>query len=165
MPLKQILRTSHFTADFSERHLDKLAALASTVEFKEDQLILVAGQRSQNLFLLLSGSVVVEVRTPFYVVCVQALKPGDAFGWSSLLNQQDTLFQVRARETVTAIRWEGTALLAACEEDAAFGMELLRRLLQLVAGRVKATETRLGEFCGIAGQSEGCSVDYSIFNG
>ena len=86
MPLKQILRTSHFTADFSERHLDKLAALASTVEFKEDQLILVAGQRSQNLFLLLSGSVVVEVRTPFYVVCVQALKPGDAFGWSSLLN-------------------------------------------------------------------------------
>jgi len=138
--------------------LSNLASLASSAEFKEDELILIAGQHSEHLFLLLSGSVV-EVPTPLYVVCVQALKPGDAFGWSSLLNQQDTLFQVRARETVTAIRWEGTALLAACEEDAAFGMELLRRLLQLVAGRVKATETRLGEFCGIAGQPEGCSVD------
>ncbi len=158
MTLEQILRTS-------ERHLNKLAALASTVEFKEDQLILVAGQHSEHLFLLLSGSVVVEVRTPFYVVCVQALKPGDAFGWSSLLNQQDTLFQVRAREKSTAIRWEGAALLAACQEDATFGMELLRRLLQLVAGRVKATELRLGEFCGIANHPDACSVDYSIFNG
>lgn len=165
MPLEQILRKSHFTADFSERHLSKLASLASTVEFKEDQTILIAGQHSEHLFLLLSGSVCVEVRTPFYVVCVQALQPGDAFGWSSLLNQQDTLFQVRAREKSTAIRWEGAKLLAACQEDSAFGMELLRRLLQLVAGRVKATETRLGEFCGIAGQPEGCSVDYSIFNG
>jgi len=103
--------------------LSNLASLASSAEFKEDELILIAGQHSEHLFLLLSGSVV-EVPTPFYVVCVQALRPGDAFSWSSLLNQQDTLFQVRAREKSTAIRWKGAALLAACQEDSAFGMEL-----------------------------------------
>jgi len=91
--------------------LSNLASLASSAEFKEDELILIAGQHSEHLFLLLSGSVV-EVPTPLYVVCVQALRPGDAFGWSSLLNQQDTLFQVRAREKSTAIRWEGAAPLA-----------------------------------------------------
>ena len=34
----------------------------------------------------------------FYTVSIQALGPGEAFGWSSLLDHHDTLFQVRARE-------------------------------------------------------------------
>jgi CRP/FNR family transcriptional regulator, cyclic AMP receptor protein len=91
----------------------------------------------------------VEVRTRVCTVCIQALGPGEAFGWSSLLDQHDTLFQVRARERSSALRLDGASLAATCREDAEFAAELLRRTLKLVAGRVQATEARLGELCGV----------------
>ena len=69
---------------------------------------------------------------------------------SSLLNHHDTLFQVRAREVSSAVCFEGSQLFAACSADPSFGLELYSRLLDLVAGRVKATESRLAEFCGSA---------------
>jgi CRP-like cAMP-binding protein len=150
MALEQVLRKHRFTAGLAEHDLVKLAVVASEVKFEGDQLILLTGQRSRQFYLVLSGSVCVEARTPVYTVCVQALGPGEAFGWSSLLSDHDTLFQVRAREATTAISWEGSQLSALCQQDAEFGREFLSRLLALVAGRVKATEARLAEFCGIA---------------
>ena len=77
------------------------------------------------------------------------LGPGDVFGWSALLENQDTLFQVRARERTSAMRIESTALQATCKSDSAFAAEILHRTLQVVAGRVKATEIRFAEMCGV----------------
>jgi CRP-like cAMP-binding protein len=80
---------------------------------------------------------------------VQSLGPGTVFGWSALLDRQDTLFQVRAREGTTALQIDGAALKACCFADPALGTELLHRALYVVAGRVKATELRFAEMCGV----------------
>lgn len=149
MTLEQTLRTHEFTEGLDEAQLARIEAMASEVTFEENDLVLVDGQRSKAFFLLTSGSVAVELRTPRYVVCVQALGPGQAFGWSSLLENQDTLFQVRARERTTALRLDGAELQSACKDDPALGAEILQRTLQLVAGRVKATEIRFAEMCGV----------------
>jgi len=87
---------------------------------------------------------------PTNAVSVQALLPGEAFGWPSLMQHHDTLFQIRAREETAVIRLDGSRLSQVCEDDPEFGLAFFRRILELVAGRVKATESRLGEFCGIA---------------
>ena len=92
---------------------------------------------------------VVELRAPQYVVAVQALGPGNVFGWSALLEDQDTLFQVRAREGTTALQIDGATLKAYCISDPALGTEFYHRILRVVAGRVKATEVRFAEMCGI----------------
>ena len=84
--------------------------LAHEVRFEDDQLIFVDGQNSRALYLLIEGSVAVELRTTGFVVCVQALGPGQVFGWSSLLDDQDTLFQVRAREQIRALKINGAEL-------------------------------------------------------
>jgi CRP-like cAMP-binding protein len=143
------LEHASFTVGMAKQHLAKLATLGHDVRFEEDQIILLAGQRSTHFCLLLSGSVCVEVRTAVYTVCIQVLRPGEAFGWSSFLNHQDTLFQVCAREPSTGICWDGSRLSVACREDSELGLELFRRLLELAAGRVKATESKLAEFCGV----------------
>ena len=127
----------------------RLAPLASEVTFEEDEVILIEGQLSAAFYLVIEGSVAVELRTPRYVICVEALGPGKAFGWSALLDHQDTLFQVRARERTTALCLEGAALKSLCRSDPDLGIEILQRTLQLVAGRVKATEIRFAEMCGI----------------
>jgi CRP-like cAMP-binding protein len=123
--------------------------LASAVAFEENQVVLESGERSTAFYLLTEGSVAVEMRAPRYAVVVQAVGPGQVFGWSALLNQRDTVFQVRAREHSTALRIEGAALNAAFEADPKLGLEILRRTLNVVAGRVKATEIRFAEMCGI----------------
>lgn len=145
----ETLRNHKFTQGLDDRQLAALAALATEVSFKENELILVDGQRSTWFYLLTSGSVAVELRTGSFAVCVEALGPGQVFGWSALLDHQDTLFQVRARENTTALRISGADLQAYCKRDPGLGAEFLHRTLQVVAGRVKATEIRFAEMCGV----------------
>jgi CRP-like cAMP-binding protein len=138
-----------FTSGLSDSQIAKLAELAHEVSFKEDEIVLVAGQQSKHFYLLLEGSVCIEVGARSYVVWVQILNPGDAFGWSALLDHHDTLFQVRAREASRALCLDGERLSAALHADSELAAELFRRTLALVAGRVQATEARLAEMCGV----------------
>lgn len=147
--LEPKIRQHAFAAGLAEEQTAVLARLAHEVSFAEDEVILLDGQRSKAFYLLCSGSVAVELRTPHYVVCVEALGPGQVFGWSALLEDQDTLFQVRARERTHALRIEGHALQEACKADPALASAVLQRILQVVAGRVKATEIRFAEMCGV----------------
>jgi len=143
------LESHEFTAGLTHRQIASLAALARPVEFEPDDLILRDGQRSTAFYLVTSGSVAVELCTSQFTVIVEALGAGRAFGWSSLLAEHDTLFQVRAREHTTALCLEGRALQQLCRADPALGTEILQRTLQVVAGRVKATEIKFAEMCGV----------------
>lgn len=149
MTLEPEIRQHAFAAGLAEEHTAVLADLAREVSFAEDEVILIDGQRSKAFYLLCSGSVAVELRTPHYVVCVEALGPGQVFGWSALLEDQDTLFQVRARERTRALRIEGYTLQEACKADPALAAAILYRVLHVVARRVKATEIRFAEMCGV----------------
>ena len=148
----EVLRDHPFTQGFSEPHLAELAASATEVKFREDQIIFPAGDESRHFYLVVSGSLCVEISTPVYTVCIQAVGPGQAFGWSALLDHEHTMFQVRAREASTALCLDGVQICEACRRDPAFGFEFLRRVLDLVAHRLRATELRLAEFCGIPNQ-------------
>ena len=147
--LLEILRAHVFTNGIADAQVEALAALAAPVTFEESEVVLESGERSTSFYLLVEGSVAVELRTARFAVCVQAVGPGQVFGWSALLNHQDTVFQVRARERSTALRLDGAKLAAAFQADPRLGMEILRRTLQVVAGRVKATEVRFAEMCGV----------------
>lgn len=147
---QQLLMEHPFTKSLSMPEIDKIAAVACEEAFACDQIILLAGERSRNFYLVLSGSVRVEACAPHHRVSIQTLGAGEAFGWSSLLGHHDTLFQIRAQQQTRVMRLDGARLSQACDEDPKFGLALFRRILELVAGRVKATESRLGEFCGIA---------------
>jgi CRP/FNR family cyclic AMP-dependent transcriptional regulator len=149
MTHSEILKAHSFTFGLTESQVAKLAEFAHEVNFREDEIILEAGQQSKHFYLLLRGSVCIEVGTRSYVVWVQILSAGDAFGWSALLDHHDTLFQVRAREASRALCLDGERLSAVLHSDSELAAEILRRTLTLVAGRVQATEARLGEMCGV----------------
>jgi CRP-like cAMP-binding protein len=158
MTLGESIRRHKLTKGLCEEEITALAKLATKVEFDEGTLILKEGQLSEHFYLLLAGSVAVELRTPQFNICVQALGPGEAFGWSAVLDHHETLFQIdhhetlfqiRAREPICAVRISGSALTELCRNRSQLGTELLLRTLCLVAGRVKATERRLAEMCGV----------------
>jgi CRP-like cAMP-binding protein len=149
LPIFDTIKEHAFTTGLTDSQISKLAAIAHEVSFNDNEVVLVTGQQSKNFYLLLSGSVCIEVGTRSYVVWVQILGPGEAFGWSALLDHHDTLFQVRAREPSRALCLDGERLCAILHEDSELAAEMFRRTLNLVAGRVQATEARLGEMCGV----------------
>jgi uncharacterized protein (TIGR02284 family) len=147
--LAEAVRGHPFLVGLRDEDLATVTLLAEPVEFREDEVVLGAGERSRYFYLLLSGSASIELLHRQYTVNIQALGPGDAFGWSALLPHQDTLFQARARERTTALRLDVGRLSAALRKDPMFAADMLRRTLGLAAGRMQATETRLGEMCGV----------------
>ena len=149
MTLYDTLKTHAFVAGLTGAQICRLAEIAREANFEENELILKEGQQSKHFYLLLRGSVCVEARARSYTVCVQALNPGEAFGWSALLDHHDTLFGVHARERSAALCFDAEDLLAVLKQDPELAAEIYRRALALVAGRVQATETRLAEFCGM----------------
>jgi CRP-like cAMP-binding protein len=149
MTLNETLKGHAFTAGLRGPHITRLSAMANEVRFEENELILEAWQHSKYFYLLLAGSVCVELRTRAFTVCIQTLGPGDAFGWSALLDHHDTLFQVRAREGSTALCLDSMSLSSAFQQDTDLAAEMLRRALKLAARRIQATELRLSELCGV----------------
>jgi CRP-like cAMP-binding protein len=150
MAVKPGLNDRPFLSLFGVEQQQRLRTLAEEVTFEEGDVILVAGERAEYFYLLLSGSVAVDVVAQSYTVRVQALAAGEAFGWSSLLEGCDSLFQVRARERCTVLRFHGEKVIELCRQDPTFGVEFLRGVLRTVAGRVYGAETKLAELCGVA---------------
>ncbi|HUE24181.1 MAG TPA: cyclic nucleotide-binding domain-containing protein [Bryobacteraceae bacterium] len=132
-----------------DRLIAKLALLATEAAFAENEVILMDRRQSQYFYLVTSGSVSIELHSPIFTVSVLAVGPGQAFGWSALLDHQDTVFQVRAREETAALRFAGADLTEACRSDGELGVEILLRTLQVAAGRIEATEARFAEICGV----------------
>jgi len=128
----------------------RISRLGREVSFEVDEVIFRAGKTLQHFYLLISGSVCVEINAPGYRVCIDAVGPGGAFGWGSLLPDHRTTFQVRCRELHTvAVRLDAEKLLAACQRDPALNAAISFRIGTLIAERLRATESKLTEFCGI----------------
>jgi len=138
----------HFVTGLTKSELQVLDSLGHQTGFADNELIVTAGEESRMFYLLLTGSAAVEVANGFVTIFVQALEPGDAIGWSSLLPGHETLFQVRARERCTTLCLEGAAVARLCHMDPKLGVTLLESALRTVAGRVRGLEARLGDFCG-----------------
>jgi len=149
MTLEKELVGSGFAFGFDSSELRALASLARERTFEEGELMVMAGERSRAFYVLLSGTAAVELQAAFFKVRIQSLLPGDAFGWSALLNEYDTLFQVRAEEHSTALSIDSASLASLCDKHPALGVKLLRRVLQAVAGRIRGLESSLAQFCGI----------------
>jgi len=145
--MTQRLGEKSLLASFTRDDASKLLALSDEIDFVADEVILRSGEKSQYFYVLLEGSVVVEVIERSFSMCVQTLGPGDAFGWSAVLQASETLFQVRAREACRVACIDGSRLAALCYAEPEFGVRLLMSVLRIVANRVHGTELRLAEFC------------------
>jgi CRP-like cAMP-binding protein len=143
------LQSLSFFAGLPLSDIAKLSRMATTVSFAEGDMPLAWGSPSHRFYVLVSGSAGIEIRNRYCAVRVQSLEAGDAFGWSSLLENQDTLFQVRAREACTALCFDGESLAELLHQDQALGVRFLERILRLVAGRVTATESAFAQAFGM----------------
>ena len=111
--------------------------------FKAGETVFREGDECSEFYLIVSGLVALEIVAPGHLFRVQTLFAGDELGWSALLMGRGKHFQARTLERVDALAFEGSELVAACNEDTLFGYTLMSRLLAVVAERLQATRLQL----------------------
>lgn len=136
-------RDTEFFRELPSQYIDRLEALGQHVRFERDQLIFRQGDPSGSLYVVLSGTVSLEVTAPGRTLRVLTINQGEEFGWSSLLPSHGKHFQARALGPVHALVFDAAKLLEVCNAEPAFGFALMKRLLASVSDRLHAMRVQL----------------------
>jgi CRP/FNR family cyclic AMP-dependent transcriptional regulator len=134
----ELLRAHPFVRGMADDQLGQLGAIAKQARFERDRILFGEGEEGTDFYLIVSGSVSLEIAPPGGVCRVDTLGPGDELGWSSVMGS-DTVFQGRVLQELHVLAFDAAGLRRLCEEDTAFGYEFMRRLLGVVADRLQAT--------------------------
>ena len=77
------------------------------------------------------------------VLEIQILGKDQILGWSWLISPYRWHFLARAVEDSTILEFDGSAILAHCDEDPKFGYELLKRFAGLMSERLEAARQKM----------------------
>jgi CRP-like cAMP-binding protein len=141
--IQRVLDGQRLLSHFPREYVETLAKMADEVRYEKDDVIFLEGDESGSLYLIVAGSVALEITVPGRTLVLQTLGPGDEFGWSSILPDASRRIRARALGPVQVFEFNGAELRRACEENAAFGYLFMRRLLKVVAGRLEAARLQL----------------------
>jgi CRP-like cAMP-binding protein len=118
------LRELRLLAGVSEAGLDRLAATATEIDATEGQVLALLDSAATGAFVVLEGSVAVELRTRTF-----ELGPGNIVGELALLVPgTGRVARVRAATAVRCLAVPREEFLVLVESEPAFALTLLREL-------------------------------------
>lgn len=139
-----VLAAQQFFRGMREEQLAALAAGASAVVFPAGHRIFEDGGHAGSFWLIRSGHVVLDANMPGDVpAVVDSIGIGELIGWSWLLPPYRWAFGAVCVTEVEAIQFGAAAVRSACAADPALGYELTRRMLRVMARRLRSARTRL----------------------
>lgn len=141
-----LLARQPIAREFQPQQVERLAALARTVQFPPQHVIFREGDDCPDFYLIVDGRVALEMIVGNdRALRIQTLSDGDELGWSALIMGRGKHFQARTLQPVTALAFDGGQLLDACRSDPELGFALMHRLLSLVSERLHATRLQLSD--------------------
>ncbi len=121
-----------------------LSSVATERKIKKGDVLFQQGNRADKFYLLRHGQVSVQVPALMGPVLeIQNLGEDQVLGWSWLIPPYRWSFQARAMEDSELLEFDGSAILAHCEEDPHFGYELLKRFASLMSERLDAARQKM----------------------
>ena len=147
--LVEALRKIDFLEGFAEEHLEKMASVGEMVEFEEGIEVFRQGQPANEVYLLTSGSVSLEICAPG-VGCrrILTVSQGELLGWSPVLQQPRLTATARTLTPIQAIKISSSQILTLCEHNPRFGFEFMGRVALALSKRVKAARLQLLDVYG-----------------
>ncbi len=137
--------SSHaFFSGLDKRSKEFLSNSAEVLQIKQDEILFQSGGSSDKFYLLLNGEI--SVRVPALMgpaLEIHKLQPDQVLGWSWLIPPYRWNFQALALEDSELLEFDGSIILAHCEEDSAFGYELLKIFAALMSERLDRARQKL----------------------
>jgi CRP-like cAMP-binding protein len=148
-PIQSRLRDLAFTQGLGPLHLDQMAAIAAPVEWAAGVTVFREGEIDSVLYVVEEGRVAIQAMVPARErVTILTVGPGEVFGWSSLFQQWPKTASARTTEPTKAFALDALRLRTQCDADPRLGYILARRILGVVAERLKATRMQLLDIYG-----------------
>ena len=130
--LKQILMLGYLTDEM----LDKLTPITDLLRFEQEEFIFRQGDKSGRLYMLQKGKVLLELEvTDNITVSVSAIKPGQTFGWSAMLDQETYSVNALCSEPCEVLSIREEKLKAIFDKDHSMGYIMSQRLLVIMKKR------------------------------
>lgn len=136
IPWFQVMSPEHFT---------KILGIAKIVRFEAGQVIFHEGDKEDYLYVVIEGRVAIEISVPgrgrMRILTADAM---DEVGWSSVtpVVRQRTA-GARAVLPSRLVAFDAVGLRRLCDEDHDFGYFVMRRLANVVAGRLMTTRLQM----------------------
>ena len=113
-------------------------------EIKKGQILFRQGERADKFYIVRTGQISIQIPAVMGPVLeIQSLGTDQVLGWSWLISPYQWSFQAKTEEDSELLEFDGTAILARCEQDPKFGYELLKKFAELMAERLDAARIKM----------------------
>ena len=141
---RELIAESRLFSALEDSAIDFLVANSAIKRLSAGQVLFHHGDRADHFYLLISGHLSLEVPAiEGPSLDLQDIGPGQSAGWSWLIPPHRWHFQARARTDIEYLEFDGSAVLAHCEQDPKFGYELLKRFSTLMSERLDFARHRI----------------------
>jgi CRP/FNR family cyclic AMP-dependent transcriptional regulator len=121
-----------------------LKPLFVTCDFFADTIIFKQGEPAENLYIVLTGEVVVSYKPEDGpALIVTRVQPGGVVGWSAALRSRNYTSAAYTAMYSRLLRVRGVDLRLVCEQDPILGQLLLDRLASLITERLHSTHSQV----------------------
>lgn len=144
--IREFVSRQDLFRDLPERFLNRLVESATCRTLAENEILFRHSDAADHFYLLRSGHITVEIPAiEGPRLEVQQLAPGQVLGWSWLIPPYEWKFQARALEPSEVVEFDGVRIRQQCEDDPAFGYEVLKHFSHLMSARLEAARQRMME--------------------
>jgi CRP-like cAMP-binding protein len=140
----EYLSAHEFFSELGDDVLKFLYECSSTREIKKGQILFRQGENADKFYVIHNGCI--SIQMPAIMgpsLEIQTLGKDQALGWSWLISPYKWNFQTKAEEDSELLTFDGTAILARCEQDPKFGYQLLKKFAGLMSVRLNAARHKM----------------------
>lgn len=159
MTVRATLKACDVFRGLSESDLDQVAGLGGFQDYVAGATVFAEGMPSDNLYVLESGKVVLQMQLPAPSskssrrVSVDVVTKNEVFGWSALVEPRRYTLMAVCLEPCKVVAIDGARLRALFDRNKAIGYDLLTRMIAVVASRLEETRQVLVSERGFSMQS------------
>ncbi len=140
----EYLSTHEFFSEFSDDNLKFLCECSSSRELKKGQILFLQGEHADNFYVVRSGCISIQMPSIMGPSLeIQTLGKDQVLGWSWLISPYKWHFQTKAEEDSKLLMFEGSAILARCEQEPEFGYDLLKKFAALMSAGFNAARQKM----------------------
>ena len=130
--LKKMVIMTHL----KDNMLDRISAITDVLTFDDQENIFRQGDIADRFYMVKRGKVLLEQRLAEKItVSVGSIKPGFAFGWSTMIEEGYYTTDAVCAEPCEIFSMAGNKIRALCDKDPYMGYLLTRRLLVILKKR------------------------------
>ena len=140
----EYLSAHEFFSGLSDDILKFLGECSSKREIKKGQILFRLGENADKFYVILNGCVSIQMPAIMGPALeIQNVCEDQLLGWSWLIFPYKWSFQARAEEDTEMLEFDGTALLAKCEQEPEFGYELIKKFAGLMSVRLSVARQKM----------------------